>query len=76
MGVPGRMDLEVGSAVGVEVNKNAVMTENEKGDVKDVRRSGKHIITSLRHQFSNNDNYQLIMDVARDTMGADHDEAV
>lgn len=76
VGVPGRLDLSVGKAIDLNINKNAIMTENEQGDVKDTRRSGKHIITTLRHQFSGNSEYSLIMNVARDTMGADADEAI
>lgn len=65
--VKGRTDLEVGKTVDLKILKNLIVDESNQDELFDDRRSGKHLITGLRHQFSN-DKYRITMDVARDTM--------
>lgn len=75
--ISGRFDIEVGSVVYLHINKNRVITQNDPDDIKDLRRSGKHIITALKHQFAKkNDSveYTINFDCARDTMEIAQDE--
>lgn len=77
LSVSGRFDLEVGSVVYLHINKNRVLTVNDPDDIKDLRRSGKHIITALKHQMvkkKDSVEYTINFDCARDTMETAHDE--
>lgn len=74
--ISGRRDIQVGSVIDLDLNQNKPFTRNEISELNDKRRSGKHIVTALRHKFDGNRQYNLVLDVARDTMGADYDEAI
>jgi len=74
IGIPGRFDIEVGSIVDLQINKNKIPDANDPDEWVDKRRSGKHIVTVLRHQFQpQHSRYSITMDVARDTMDLDYD---
>jgi hypothetical protein len=72
LNIPGRFDLMAGSVVDLVINKNRIQTNNDPDDANDSRRSGKHIITSLKHIFTRkgngNDEYTINFDCARETM--------
>jgi hypothetical protein len=77
--VSGRFDLHVGALVELEINKNRLHTLNDPDDALDIRRSGKHIITGLKHQFVRTDGrveYTIKFECARDTMEKKYNAAV
>ena len=65
--IKGRTDIEVGKTVDLQIMKNLIVDEANIDELLDDRKSGKHLVTALRHQFSN-DKYRITMEVARDTM--------
>jgi len=74
--ISGRMNIGVGSLIDLKLNKNMPLTSNQMSEVEDKRRSGKHIITGLRHKFDSNRQYNIIINAARDTMGAEYNETI
>jgi len=74
--ITGRMTLGVGSIINLQLNKNIPFTANQQNEVLDTRRSGRHIITGLRHKIDSNRQYNLIINFARDTMGAEYNETI
>jgi hypothetical protein len=79
LNVYGRFDLEVGSIVDLNINKNRVYTENDVDETKDERRSGKYIITALKHiitRTGGQGQYTINFDCARETMEKKYDDQV
>lgn len=70
--IPGRTDLEVGTTVNLEIQKNILAQEKDPDDIIDRKRSGKHIVTECRHIFKDNQ-YNMAITVSRDTIGEDYD---
>lgn len=77
--VNGRFDLGVGSLVDLRLLKNRLATDDDVDDMADARRSGKHIITALKHIITRKQGtyeYLINFDCARDTMEEAHDATV
>lgn len=76
LGVNGRFDLAVGQCVDLQIMKNRIFTVADPDDAIDSRRSGKHIITALKHMFTRRQDrveYLINFDCNRDTMGTPYD---
>ena len=68
--VNGRFGLGVGQCVDLNITKNILKTA-ENSNMSDERRSGKHIITNLKHiivRSGDNYDYAMVFDAARDSM--------
>ena len=70
IGIYGRGDIEAGSIINIELNKNMIAQEQQTEERVDDRRTGKHVIVNLRHQYTNG-SYKLILDAARESMEQD-----
>ena len=71
LGVHGREDLEVGAIVELEISKNMITQKQKTDEVVDDRRTGKHIVTNVRHQYTTGGTYKIIADVARESIEQD-----
>jgi hypothetical protein len=65
LAVSGRFDLEAGSIIDLSIVKNSYKDMNDPDNMIDKIRSGRHLITTMRHKYSRDGTYYLIMDVAR-----------
>lgn len=74
--LPGDNKLQVGKTINLYIPKNVLMSKDTESEVQDQRRSGKHFITAVKHRFHLIKNqYTQMIEVNRDTMERDHDDA-
>lgn len=67
--LPGDFDMESGSTINLNILKSADITEEQiegETDLRDVQLSGKHLITSITHQFGS-EGYFMTVTVKKDS---------
>ena len=67
LGIKGRTDIQVGNTINITMVKNMIADENNPDEIIDERRSGKHLVTALRHQFVKG-SYKIMLDCVRNAM--------
>tara|TARA_B100000287_G_scaffold176439_1_gene166431 strand:+ start:3273 stop:4628 length:1356 start_codon:yes stop_codon:yes gene_type:complete len=74
--IPGDKYIQAGMMVELMLNKNVMHGKNAESEVLDKRRSGMHIITAVKHRFHlPKQQYVQTIEMARDSMKADHEHA-
>ena len=74
--LPGDKNLQVGKTINLYIPKNVLTDKTNESEVQDQRRSGKHFISAIKHRFHIIKNqYTQMIEVNRDTMERDHDDA-
>ena len=75
LALPGDKNIQVGKVINLFALKNKIVTADTQADVQDKRRSGKHIITAVKHRFYLLKNqYTQMIEINRDTMEVKHNE--
>ena len=75
LALPGDKSIQVGKVINLFALKNKIVTADTQADVQDKRRSGKHIITAVKHRFYLLKNqYTQMIEINRDTMEVKHNE--
>ena len=73
LGVPGDKEIQVGKTINLHLNKNEMIQVDKAEEAKDNRKSGKHIITMVKHRFHlPKMQYTQMIEINRDTMERDH----
>jgi len=73
LGVPGDKEIQVGKTINLHLIKNEMIGVDEADKAKDHRKSGKHIITMIKHRFHlPKMQYTQMIEINRDTMERDH----
>jgi len=74
LGVPGDKEIQVGKTINLHLEKNEMVQRKKQFETKDERRSGKHVITSIKHRFNLKQKaYTQMIELNRDSMERDHD---
>jgi len=74
--IPGDKYIQAGMMVELMLNKNLMLGKDQESEVLDRRRSGMHIITAVKHRFHlPKQQYIQTIEMARDSMKADHEHA-
>jgi len=73
LGIPGDKEIQVGKTINLYINKNEIINVDDADKIKDHRKSGKHIITMIKHRFHlPKMQYTQMIEVNRDTMERPH----
>ena len=73
IGVPGDKEIQCGKTVNLHLIKNEMIQQDLADKAKDNRKSGKHIITQIKHRFHLPKNqYTQMIEINRDSMERDH----
>lgn len=73
LGVPGDKEIQVGKTINLHLTKNEMIQIDSPEKAKDHRKSGKHVITMIKHRFHlPKMQYTQMIEINRDTMEKDH----
>ena len=73
IGIPGDKEIQAGKTINLYLNKNEMAQTDEVEKTKDERKSGKHVITLVKHRFHLPKlQYTQMIEVNRETMERDH----
>ena len=72
LGINGRMDIEVGSLVSLKFPSNRPYNPEMPEAGLDKKRSGRHLVSKVRHKINDRDKYVMLIECVSDGLGEDY----
>ena len=72
LGIHGRSDIEVGCLVSLKFPSNRPYNPEDPESGLDKKRSGRHLVTKVRHKINDRDKYVMLIECVSDGLGEDY----